>query len=79
MLVDGAIREANSFGDGTAKTMVPVSESGDSYMVYGADADVRVIILANDAPAETCAGSATRRDFETPSNSRLSMSGNRRK
>ena len=64
MLVDGVLCEAGAMVNGMTITRVPLSEFGDSYMVYHVETEAHEIILANGAPAETFVDNATRRAFD---------------
>jgi hypothetical protein len=64
MLVDGVICHAGALVNGTTITRVPLSEMGETYMVYHIETDEHEIILANGAPAETFIDNVSRRVFD---------------
>ena len=53
MLVNGAMREAGTLVDGTAVTLVPLSEFREGCAVHQVETEIRAITLANGAPSET--------------------------
>ena len=64
MLVDGVLCEAGALVNGTTITRVPLSEFGESYMVYHIETEAHEIILANGALSETFIDNVSRRAFD---------------
>lgn len=64
MLIDGVICHAGALVNGETITNVPLSEMGQSYVVYHIETEAHEIILANGAPAETFIDNVSRRCFD---------------
>ncbi|WP_127560522.1 Hint domain-containing protein [Nioella ostreopsis] len=64
MLVDGVICHAGALVNRTSITRVPLSEMGETYIVYHIETEAHEIILANGAPAETFIDNVSRRGFD---------------
>lgn len=64
MLVDGVICHAGALVNGTTIIRVPLSEMGETFMVYHIETAEHEIIFANGAPAETFIDNVSRRVFD---------------
>ena len=64
MLVDGVLCEAGALVNGTTITRVPLSEFGESYVVYHVETEAHEIIFANGAPSETFVDNVSRHAFD---------------
>ncbi|WP_127562482.1 Hint domain-containing protein [Nioella ostreopsis] len=64
VLIDGVLCHAGALVNGTTITRVPMSEMGESYIVYHIETEEHEIILANGAQAETFIDNVSRRVFD---------------
>lgn len=64
LLVDGVLVHAGALVGLPGISRVPLSEMGDSYIVYHIETDAHEIVLAEGAPAETFIDNVSRRVFD---------------